>query len=135
MSSEIGSRTWEAVANYVVNLQGIRNQIQDIMEGKEISDQDRHPDAPSRTIFHELLKSDLPDEEKSLKRLWEEGALIVGGGADTTANAMTVITFHLLANPRVLETLRRELEVAIPGKYSIPALRDVENLPYLVSSR
>lgn len=37
-------------------------------------------DGPQRTIFHDLLESDLPPEEKSLERLWQEGQVVVGAG-------------------------------------------------------
>jgi len=84
-----------------------------------------------RTIFHELLESNLPPEEKSLERLWQEGQIVVGAGADTTANALTVSTFHLLDNPEKCRKLKAELEIAMPDKYAPARLGVIEKLPYL----
>jgi len=46
---------------------------------------------------------------------------------------LTVIHFHLLDNPDILEKLRKELEDAIPDKFEAVKLSVVEQLPYLVS--
>jgi cytochrome P450 len=60
--------------------------------------------------------------------------VVVGAGADTTGNALTITTFHLLANPDICARLRKELEEAIPDRFQPAKLSFVENLPYLVSS-
>lgn len=86
------------------------------------------------TIFHELLNSDLPPWEKSLERLWQDGQVVVGAGADTTANALTVTTFHLLDNPDKLQRLKSELETLMPDPCSPVKLRELEQLPYMVCS-
>jgi cytochrome P450 len=87
-----------------------------------------------KTIFHEILESPIPDEEKSFERLWQEAQVTIGAGADTTGNAFTVTHFHLLDNPDVLKKLQAELKEALPNKYDPVELRVVEQLPYLVSS-
>ncbi len=84
------------------------------------------------TIFHELLNSDLPPREKSLERLWQEGQVIVGAGTDTTANALSVITFHLLDNPDKVKKLKSELKTVMPDPYSPAKLRELEQLPNMV---
>jgi cytochrome P450 len=86
-----------------------------------------------RTIFQTLLESNLPDEEKTVDRLWQEALLIIGAGTDTTGNTLAVITFHILNNPSILAKLKAELEVAMPNKVAPAKLSDVEQLPYLVS--
>jgi len=96
-------------------------------QGKGVSSEN----GPQRTIFHELLESDLPEEEKSLERLWQEGQVVVGAGADTTANALTTMTYHILANPHVLTNLRNELKTAMPDPTVPATLNVVEHLPYL----
>lgn len=56
---------------------------------------------------------------------------IVVAGQETIAWTLTVITYHLLSNPRVLENLKLELLAAIPdSNVSIPQ-SNLENLPYL----
>lgn len=97
--------------------------------GKKV--ETNNEDGPQRTIFHELLESDLPAEEKTLERLWQEGQVVVGAGADTTAAALTVITYHILANPHVLAALRTELITALPDPTLPPTLQKVEQLPWL----
>ena len=87
-----------------------------------------------KTIFHEILESDLPLEEKTFERLWQEAQVTIGAGADTTGNALTVTHFHLLDNPNILKKLQAELQKALPNKYNPIELRVVEQLPYLVSS-
>lgn len=84
------------------------------------------------TIFHELLNSDLSPQEKSLERLWQEGQVVVGAGADTTANALSITTFHLLDNLEKMQKLKSELETVMPDPFSHAKLQELEQLPYLV---
>ena len=79
------------------------------------------------TVFHALLESDLPPEEKSSWRLWQEGQTIIGAGSETTANTLSVIHFHLLDNPDALSKLRAELQEALPTKYTPMELRYSKN--------
>ncbi|TVY73237.1 Cytochrome P450 monooxygenase sdnE [Lachnellula suecica] len=84
-----------------------------------------------KTIFHELLGSDLPPQEKSYERLWQEASSIVGAGTETTANALTIIMYYLIAKPNVMARLKEELLEAIPNPDEIPKEIDLEGLPYL----
>lgn len=61
------------------------------------------------TIFGSLLGSDLETHEKNGQRLAAEALAIVGAGTETTSWALSVITFHLLDKPALLEKLQREL--------------------------
>ncbi|EON70045.1 hypothetical protein W97_09313 [Coniosporium apollinis CBS 100218] len=108
----------------------IERQIKEIMDRKGDDEQLYLVDGQP-TIFHELLNSDLPLWEKSLERLWQEGQVVVGAGADTTANALTVTTFHLLDNPDKLQRLKSELEMLMPDLCSPVKLRELEQLPYM----
>jgi cytochrome P450 len=91
-------------------------------------------DGPPRTIFHELLNSDLPPAEKSLNNLAQEGQNVIGAGADTTANVLSCTTFHILNNPNVLVKLKKELDTAMRDRYGQWDLATAEQLPYLVGS-
>lgn len=82
-------------------------------------------------MFHALLESDLPPEEKLQSCLWQEGQVVIGAGADTTANALTITHFHILDNPSVHQKLHEELAAALPNKHGDFDLRVVEGLPYL----
>ena len=109
-------------------IRDIGNQIQAIMDDKDGD----YKTASHPTIFHELLNSDLlSPEEKSLPRLAEEGETVVGAGANTTAHMLKLTSFHLLANPVILQKLKAELASATPNPGSPIPLRQLEQLPYL----
>jgi cytochrome P450 len=97
-----------------------------------ISDGDLSYEKPSHpTIFHELLNSDLPSQEKSVDRLGDEAQLMIGAGLETTAWALTVTSFHLINNPTILKKLRAELEATIPNPTVKVDSLSLEKLPYL----
>jgi cytochrome P450 len=84
----------------------------------------------TRTIFHGLLQSDLPESEKSSARLAEEAQNLLAAGTDSTANTLAAITYHLLSDPDKLQKLQAELHSAVP-KGSLPTFSKIETLPYL----
>lgn len=88
-----------------------------------------NPEHP--TILFEMLRSDLPPEEKKIDRLNEEAQLLVAAGLVTTAWALSVTTFHVINSPQIYSQLRAELVDAIPNKSTQFAWSDVEDLPYL----
>ncbi|KAJ6030971.1 cytochrome P450 [Penicillium herquei] len=81
------------------------------------------------TVFQTMLDSDLPHEEKSAQRLLDEGQAVVGAGSETTAGALTVISFHILNDKRILQKLRDELKPLSPGQERVWS--KLEQLPYL----
>lgn len=84
------------------------------------------------TLIDQVLDSKLVPDEKSSCRLVEEIRSAIGAGTETTSNALTVITYHLLSNPDKLARLRGELELNCdPEKQT--ELCKLEQLPYLVS--
>jgi hypothetical protein len=83
------------------------------------------------TMFHAILTSSLPPLEKELRRVIDEVFVLLISGTDTTAHALAITTYHLLANPSILFTLKEELKVAIPDPSSPPSWRELEQLPYL----
>ena len=113
--------------------QKIQDETQEVIDGNYKSNPEYSELGLDKTIFHALLDSNLPPEEKLHSRLWQEGQVVIGAGADTTSNALTVIHFHLLDNADILEKLRKELEDAMPNKFKTAELSVVEKLPYLVS--
>jgi hypothetical protein len=48
----------------------------------------------TNTIFHELRDSDLPQSEKTVYRLADEGNILIGAGNETTAQVLAVMSFH-----------------------------------------
>lgn len=63
----------------------------------------------------------------------QEAQVIIGAGADTTAHALSTITFHLLNSPEKLKKLTKELAEAFVDLDTSLKLTAVEKLPYLVS--
>ena len=83
------------------------------------------------TIFHAILQSDLPPEEKSLDRLWQEGQTIVGAGTETTAWTMSVILYHVLSKPAIFQRLKAELKTVMKGDEV--SCSQLERLPYFAA--
>lgn len=87
----------------------------------------------SRTIFHEIIKSDLTPQDKAPARLAAEANLLLIAGTETTARTLAVIMFHLLDNPNVLRRLRAELAPHMECPGSVVPLATLEGNPYFVS--
>jgi len=102
-------------------------QIGEIRRG--VNDAHKHVSHP--TIFHEVLNSDLPPEEKSDARLGDEAQLIVAAGLITTSWALTVASFHIINNSNVSQRLRTELETIVSTSSSTFDWHKLEQLPYL----
>lgn len=95
---------------------------------KEIED----PTTAHKNIFEELYDSNLPPQEKTIDRLNEEGFALILAGADTSSATLTQLSYHLLANPDILKTLKEELRVAMPDTQVPLSWQELESLPFLV---
>ena len=83
-------------------------------------------------LFHALLASDLPADEKTSNRLAHEGFEILLAGSDTTARTMGIAMYHILANPDIGVRLKEELEHVLPNPQDVIDVKVLENLPWLV---
>ena len=126
MSLNFVGSTFISEANYP-GLQDFEKKITEIVEGRH--EEEKSADHP--TIFEELVKSDLPPEEKAVGRLNDEAQLVVAAGLTTTAWAMSVASFHIINNPRIFNKLRKELVQAIPDPTVPVDWLKMEQLPYL----
>ncbi|KAK0712207.1 cytochrome P450 [Apiosordaria backusii] len=92
-------------------------------------------DAP-RTIVHEIFDSDLPPEDKTVKRVFSDVATVTGAGFETTSSVLRLIIYYVFSSPMILGQLRAELaeaaEKSTAPDYSIP-LHKLEKLPYLTA--
>ncbi|RAH72013.1 cytochrome P450 [Aspergillus aculeatinus CBS 121060] len=80
------------------------------------------------SVFDSVLDNPtLPDTEKTLLRLGQEGTLLALAGTESPAQTLAVAFYHLLANPVLLAKLRQELRT-VPASASWTQL---EQLPYL----
>lgn len=87
--------------------------------------------APARTIFHTVMDSSLPAEEKTVPRITDEAYVMVVAGGETTAKTLTNIMFHLLTNPEWLGRVRDELDSVMPDRNVLPHYGVIEQLPCL----
>jgi cytochrome P450 len=108
----------------------VRRLIQPIMEWQEMKED--MDSASHRSIFHELRDSDLPPEEKAVERLCDEAQILTGAGSETTAHTLANILFYVLNDQKILETMKMELQSAMPSPNSPVAWTELEQLPYLV---
>ncbi|KAF2786003.1 cytochrome P450 [Melanomma pulvis-pyrius CBS 109.77] len=83
-----------------------------------------------KTIFQEILNSKLPLEDKSHQRLADEAQIVVGGGVETTAFALTIAVFHIINTPRIYERLHADLVSAFPNRATLELI-PLEQMPYL----
>ena len=92
-----------------------------------------YQDLEHPVLFHEILNSKLADSDKSVPRLREEAFQVVGAGIITTAWTLSVATFHLLTNPRILRKLKQDLLSVMPDPNTSVPLDVLEGLPYFVA--
>lgn len=107
----------------------LRYTIARIRSEQDIAE--KQPTEP--TIFHEMLKSDLSEQDKDDHRLGHEAQAVIGAGLSTTAWALSVACFYVLNDPAVLAKLRKELFAAIPSINATDAFAfsRLERLEYL----
>jgi cytochrome P450 len=82
-----------------------------------------------RTLLRHLLTSDLPQEEKTSTRLTGELVASIVGGVGAIEHTLTLITYHVSANPDIQTKLRESLRQEHPHSFSrAPHLAQI---PYL----
>jgi cytochrome P450 len=85
-----------------------------------------------QTLVEALSSPKLPDEERTLSRLQQEGMILLSGGTESPANALSVAAFHLSNNKSILMKLRTELQPVMCKDGHLVPLAKLEQLPYLV---
>ncbi|KAJ5342350.1 hypothetical protein N7541_011474 [Penicillium brevicompactum] len=106
----------------------LRKQAHDTLQKQELE----KIKAESRSnIFDALTSLDVPAHERTLDRLEDESALLLGAGTETTARAITVSMFHLLHNRDIIGKLRAELGTVLKTPQSKASWLELEKLPYL----
>ncbi|CAI7611117.1 unnamed protein product [Penicillium glandicola] len=106
----------------------LRQQAHDTLQKQGLWKVD--PEARSN-IFDALTSLDLPESERTLDRLEDESALLLGAGTETTARAITVSMFYLIHNKEIMAKLRTELKTVLATPLSKASWVDLEQLPYL----
>lgn len=77
------------------------------------------------------MRSDIPDSEKETSRLTDEAMVLAIAGADTTAQSLVALTYHVLSDPTIFARLRAELDSAMPDPNQHPDPAKLDNLPFL----
>jgi len=88
------------------------------------------------TIFSELLAADyhgVGAPTTTVDDLLDEANVVLAAASDTTGNAMTIASYHILTNPIVRVNLRRELQNAFPDANARLDFIALEKLPYLTA--
>lgn len=77
----------------------------------------------------------LPPSEKTVSRIFDETVTVIGAGTETLGNTLSILTFYVISNPPVYQTMKAELKkAAAEHNVSPDSLLDchiVESLPYL----
>ena len=102
-------------------------QIKEILSGQNADVKE----VPHKTVFAEILDSKVPEHETMEPRLQNEAVSVIGAGFETTRWALTVFSYHVIANPAVYKRLREELHSAIPNPENIPTWGHLSQLPFL----
>lgn len=109
----------------------LRQQAKDSLQKRKTGDVD---EKDHNNIFDALVSPHVPEHERTLDRLEDESALLLGAGTETTARAIVVSMFHLMINPDKARKLREELRTVLDTPTSKAQWTDLEKLPYLVST-
>ncbi|KAL1642563.1 hypothetical protein SLS58_005331 [Diplodia intermedia] len=115
------------VASIVAFTADLKSNIQAVMAAEQRGEK------TGDGVFPSLLRSDLPPLEKSLSRLLDEGVSILGAGGESTGRTISLTAFHILSNPRILDTLTRELHTRIPDASRMPGWIELEQFEYLAA--
>lgn len=111
----------------LTHIQVLRKQV------LQIKDEGAKSRDASKSIMRELIDCDLPDYEKTLPRLVDEGQSVVGAGTITTAEMMSAMLYHLLNEPELMSNLQNELQPVMQRTNGRPSQNDLEPLPYLTA--
>ncbi|MCJ1245681.1 hypothetical protein MMC30_002885 [Trapelia coarctata] len=121
----VASKINKPTAAFVANQETVRKLVRGVLQRKGSSKSDR------RSILEEIRDSDLPPSEKEVQRLTDEGVILLGAGSETTAQTLSVLTYHLLDNPDILRRLKDELVQAMPDPSISLPWHKLEQLPFL----
>ncbi|GAW24070.1 hypothetical protein ANO14919_136500 [Xylariales sp. No.14919] len=84
------------------------------------------------SMFHHLLRSDIPESEKNPARLAAEAVSFLGAGTYPTAATLILTAYYILAKPEIEERLRQELKGVMANfDDEVPNWVDVEQVEYL----
>lgn len=86
----------------------------------------------TKTMFEALSDPSVPAEERSPRRLEDEGLSMIIGGTGITSRALTFAAFYLYQNKPLIMKLREELRLVMPTPTTEASWTQLEQLPHLV---
>ncbi|KAI1258309.1 hypothetical protein MGN70_001358 [Eutypa lata] len=94
----------------------------------DVSSKEEH----STSVFHHVVKSDMPESDKSEERLMGEAQVMLGGGTVTTARTLTFASYYILSRPEVRGRLESEVkDFMAEWPERVPTWAELERLPFL----
>ena len=116
-----------SVADFLALQDEIKDNITTTLEKQSLSE------AASKSVIIEALGDQrIPPEERTLKRLLDEGTVIIFAGTETSSRALAVGMFYLLNNKSLITRLRAELATLPDQPDENLTLQQLEPLPFLV---
>ncbi|KAJ5689940.1 hypothetical protein N7462_004332 [Penicillium macrosclerotiorum] len=109
----------------------LRQQARKSLRTKKVEDSDL---CLNDNIFNSLTSPKVPAQERSLDRLEDESALLLGAGTETTARAIAMSMFHVMNDKEIARKLRDELRTVLKTPKSTASWTDLEKLPYLTGA-
>lgn len=113
--------------------ESVRQQEEEERNKPEVLFEAEKESQKNKSIFEDILRSNLPPSEKAPARLAAEANLLVIAGTETTARALSLVLFYILDNPQTLLQLREELAPLIPHPDSRMSMAALEALRFFVS--
>lgn len=100
----------------------------------EIANEEKNGGCEEKTsVFHHVLRSDLPLSEKDPARLKREAISLLAAGTLTTSATLSITVYYVLANPDIESRLRTELKnITACYPEQVPTWASLEKVPYLV---
>ncbi|MCJ1345383.1 hypothetical protein MMC31_003590 [Peltigera leucophlebia] len=101
------------------------------MVAQQATSQKQPVETSPKIIFEALSDPSVPPEERSPRRLEDEGLSVMIGGSETTARALTLAAFYLYQNKPLIMKLREELRPVMPTPTTEASWTKLEQLPYM----
>jgi cytochrome P450 len=117
------------VANFLILQQDIKEKMSNILEAEK-----KENSGVKSVILESLADERIPAQERTMKRLVDEGLMITMAGTETSARALSVGMFYLLRDKALITKLRAEIAAAVPRDLSPDTwtAQQLEPLPFLV---
>ncbi|RDW93800.1 cytochrome P450 [Aspergillus mulundensis] len=133
LTYSLPDRVNKILAPAMADILDFRRDLSRQVEAIRLGEDKSYEQADHRTVFHELLESDLPPLELERDRVRDEAFQLVTAGSGTTATVLRNTAYHIAANESVRQRLHAELVSAIPDPNNLPSLIALEQLPYLAA--